>query len=141
MRVKRQPPRLLLLLPVVVASVRVFRSYSALPLDRAVARLGTVQILPAALRDPEALEDLVNRMLPFLPPRRMRPCLKRALLLMDLLSRCGLDPRFHLGVTVEGDRRSAHAWVGCAGSEDRSVADCRYSTVFELPASYTSESC
>ena len=74
----------------------------------------------AVLRsNPAWLAGVVDRLLPVLPPRRHGPCLKRSLILMDLWSRCGLEPTFHLGMqrpertarTSEGAEVDLHAWV------------------------------
>lgn len=100
-----------LLLPVVLsASRRASRCFATLPLDRAVEQLADVPLLPPPLRDPVALRELVDHVLLWLPPRGLRSCLKRSLLLMDLWSRCGLAPRFHLGL-LAGKTREGHAWV------------------------------
>ncbi|NOZ93869.1 MAG: hypothetical protein GXP47_03880 [Acidobacteria bacterium] len=99
------------LLPALLsASYRASRCFATLPLDRAVEQLADVRLLPPPLRDPVALRELVDRILPWLPPRCLRSCLKRSLLLMDLWSRCGLAPRFHLGL-LAGKTREGHAWV------------------------------
>ncbi len=107
----------LLLLPVVLsASWRASRCFATLPLDRALKQLADAPLLPVPLRDPVTLRELVDRILPWLPPRGLRSCLKRSLLLVDLWSRCGLTPRFHLGYIDGGGSRDGHAWVTVSGS-------------------------
>lgn len=95
---------------------------SALRVAR-LARRGEVRTLPpalrrvpplgvAALRRPSWLDGAAVRLLPWLPPRGYGPCLKRSLLLVDLWSRCGLEPKLHLGVRRPGDSAlEGHAWV------------------------------
>ena len=59
----------------------------------------------------------LRRLLGLLPPRRFGPCLKRSLLLLDLWSRCGLDPRIHIGTLKHEEERRFHAWVSVPGSD------------------------
>lgn len=66
------------------------------------------------LRNARWLDALVDRLLPWLPPYRLSPCTKRSLLLLDLWSRCGLDPVLHVGIAGEASQRRAHAWVSAA---------------------------
>ena len=54
----------------------------------------------AYLRRPGYLAATAERWLPFLPTRSYGRCLRRSLLLLDLWSRCGLDPTLHLGTTA-----------------------------------------
>ena len=127
----RSRASLLLLLPAVVAaSIRTWRLYRKLPLDQACQALVEVQPLPPPLRDPAGYYRLVNRLLRVLPPRGMGPCFKRSLLLLDLWSRCGLAPRFHLGVRRSADRREGHAWITVAGRPDLSAGETGYIEAF-----------
>jgi len=112
----RRVPWLLLLPALAAACRRASRCYANLPLDRALEELAAAPPLPAALRDPATARELVDRLLPWLPPRGLRPCLKRSLLLMDLWSRCGLEPRFHLGRLPEAEVVEGHAWVSVEGA-------------------------
>ena len=122
---------MLLLLPVVAAaSIRTWRLYPRLPLDQACRVLVEVQPLPPPLRDPDGCLLLVNRLLRVLPPRGLRPCLKRSLLLLDLWSRCGLAPSFHLGVRRSEGRREGHAWITVAGRPDLSAGEPGYTEAF-----------
>lgn len=62
----------------------------------------------------------VERFGPVVPPSDLGPCLKRSLLLVDLLRRCGVETRFHCGVrrvdrTSTGQAIEAHAWVTIDG--------------------------
>jgi len=112
-------PWLLLLPAIASASWRLSSRYAALPLDQTVEELASARRLPIRLQDPMALRELVDRLLPWLPPRGLRPCLKRSLLLMDLWSRCGLAPSFHLGFLEDlasSGSRDGHAWVTVPGT-------------------------
>ena len=127
----RSRASLLLLLPAVVAaSIRTWWLYRRLPLDPACRALVEVRRLPPPLRDPAGCLRLVNRLLRVLPPRDLGPCFKRSLLLLDLWSRCGLAPRFHLGVRRSVDRREGHAWVTVAGLPDLSADEQGYTEAF-----------
>ncbi len=107
----------LALLPLVaLAALRVTRLYPRLPLDGVVLRLGAVPLLPRPLRDPQRIQEAVNRWLPWLPPRGLRTCLRRSLILVDLWSRCGLPVDLHLGMQPGDAGPAGHAWVGTPGS-------------------------
>lgn len=68
--------------------------------------------------NPRYLDACVRRVAGWLPPRRLGPCLKRSLLLLDLWSRCGLHPRIHLGVVGSAaGGRSFHSWVSLPDGE------------------------
>jgi hypothetical protein len=80
--------------------------------------------LPRALARPEWLAGTVERLLPLLPPRALGPCLRRSLILLELWSRCGLEPRLHLGFRLESPERDGHAWLSATGADG---ADLRVS--------------
>jgi Transglutaminase-like superfamily len=102
---------------VVTASFLVRRLYGRTPLDRLAGLLRTGTPFPPSLRDPRLHLESVNLLLPFLPPRGLRSCFKRSLILMNLWHRCGLDPRLHLGVRQTGSGGgSGHAWVTAPGA-------------------------
>lgn len=129
---------LLFLLPVVlVASIRAWRLYGRLPLDRTCEALVDVPPLPPQLRDPDGCLWLVNNLLPVVPPRTLRPCFKRSLLLLDLWSRCGLEPQLHLGLRGSADRREGHAWVTAADQPDLSASETGYTEAFVWEGSGT----
>jgi hypothetical protein len=123
---------LLPLLPIVgAASIRAWWLHRQLPLDDTCRALADVRPLPTLLRDPVGYLRLVNRLLRVLPPRDLRPCFKRSLLLLDLWSRCGLAPRFHLGVRPPVDRSSGgHAWVTVDERPDLSLDGAGYAEAF-----------
>ena len=72
---------------------------------------------PSYLANPRYLDGTVSRLLGLLPPRRLGRCLKRSLLLLDLWTRCGLDPRIHIGTLKHGGEHRFHAWVSLPGSD------------------------
>jgi hypothetical protein len=61
--------------------------------------------------DPLLSLAVLERLLPLLPPYGAGRCVKRSLLLLDLWSRAGLAPSFHLGLLSAGGERFGHAWV------------------------------
>jgi hypothetical protein len=112
-------------LPLVArASLRLAWLERRMPLESLVSRLRATRS-PALhpLARPERLLAVVDRLLPLLPPWRYGACLKRSLLLLDLWSRCGLQPRLHLGVRREGEGvHRGHAWVTVADPRAVTVA-------------------
>ena len=75
------------------------------------ARRHGERLLPAPLRRPLWLAGVVERLLPWLPPRRYGTCLRRSLILLELWSRCDLRPRLHLGFRSSPPDPEAHAWL------------------------------
>jgi hypothetical protein len=128
--VRSRASLLLLFSAVVAASIRTWWLYRRLPLDKACRALVEAQPLPAPIRDPAGFLRLVNGLLPLLPPRGLRPCLKRSLLLLDLWSRCGLAPRLHIGMRRSQDQREGHAWVTVAGRPDLCACETDYIDAF-----------
>lgn len=98
-----------------IAAVRVARLNRRLPLDQLVERIRQVPALPLGLRKPEAFQAAVNRWYRWVPPRGLRSCLKRSYLLLDLWTRCGLQPEFHLGVRTVDGVHDGHAWLTVEG--------------------------
>ena len=98
---------------VVMAGLRLSR------LDRRIGFAALLEVLrrPAArplprwLARPRELNETTERLLRFLPPRRYGICLRRALLLLDLWSRCGLRPNVHLGFRADAPDFAGHAWL------------------------------
>jgi hypothetical protein len=72
--------------------------------------------LPRALSRPGWLAGTVDALLPVLPPRALGTCLRRSLVVAELWSRCGLEPKLHLGVAPRGEVREAHAWLTAEGA-------------------------
>ena len=65
------------------------------------------------LRRPGYLAAAAERWLPMVKPRGYGHCFGHCLLLLDLWSRCGLEPLLHLGtldVETMGEREF-HAWI------------------------------
>lgn len=103
----------------VLASLRLAWLLPRLPFDELVARLRAGRRFGALLRDPTMHERVVGRLLPALPPFGAGPCLKRSLLLLHLWSRCGREPRLHLGARRVGDGPiESHAWLEVDLGED-----------------------
>ncbi len=72
------------------------------------------------LANPRYLDASVSRLVGLLPPRGFGPCIKRSFLLLDLWSRCGLEPRIHIGTQKRDGEHHFHAWVTVPGA--RTVA-------------------
>jgi hypothetical protein len=82
--------------------------------------------------DPGIARGIVERLLPVLPPFGAGRCVKRSLLLLELWSRAGLEPRLHVG--IRGNRLSrkpeaGHLWVTTASERYRTaglpdIAEC-----------------
>ena len=110
----------LVALPAIVrASLRLTYLNRRHELDELAHRMASVRpwSLPW-LSHPRYLEASVHRFAGQLPPRGLGPCLKRSLLLLDLWSRCGLEPRIHIGAAkMSGDQPSFHAWTTRPGNE------------------------
>jgi hypothetical protein len=88
---------------VVRAALRVSRELARSEMREVPGRLRRVRpFAVAALAHPAWLDGAAARLLPLLPPRRVGRCLKRSLVLLDLWSRCGLEPRLHVGVRRVG---------------------------------------
>lgn len=69
------------------------------------------------LARPAELAGVVERLLVTLPPRDHGLCLRRALIVLELWSRCGLEPTLHLGFRFERPERDGHAWVTARGAD------------------------
>lgn len=77
--------------------------------------------LPPRLANPLWLAATLERMLPFVPPRHYGPCLRRALILLELWSRCGLEPTLHIGFRPQAPRRDGHAWLTATRPDGESL--------------------
>ncbi len=125
-------------LPLLVATGwRIGRRARRLPLDELVAELRAPRRhrLSPALARPELLAGTVERCLPWLPPRRFGPCLRRALLLLDLWSRCGLQPMLHLGFRPGAAELRGHAWLTARSADGgtlRVSGPLEFQPTFEL---------
>ena len=73
--------------------------------------------LPRWLARPEWLAGTVERLLPALPPRDCGICLRRGLILLELWTRCGLEPTLHLGFRLQAPERDGHAWLTARASD------------------------
>lgn len=103
-----------LALPFVLwAAVRVGR-HRHRRLDQLARRLRRVEAFRLGyLKNPHHLAGTVDRILA-LGGREGR-CWVRSLLLLDLWSRCGLEPRLRLGMVCSPEERQFHAWVTAGG--------------------------
>lgn len=61
--------------------------------------------------DPRLALAVLERLLPVLPPYGAGRCVKRSFFLLDLWSRAGLAPSFHLGLRGGVGDRGGHAWI------------------------------
>ena len=105
---------ILLAAPVVLATGRrVARLEATLPFGELIVALRARRAspLPRWLANPAGLAETVEKLLAVLPPQRCGVCLRRALVLIELWSRCGLAPTLHLGFRLEAPRRDGHAWL------------------------------
>lgn len=100
--------------PALVRAVARARATSGLPIDAQVERLRAVPRFRArALADAERWSGLVARLAPVLPVPGGR-CLRRALVLLDLHARCGLEPELELALRLPapgGHVPDGHAWL------------------------------
>jgi hypothetical protein len=87
------------------------RRGARLPFDRLIEELRKGKPFTGALADPDLHLRVVSRLAPVLPPWPMGGCMKRSLLLLNLWSRCGLEPSLHLGVAPLGEGLLGHAWL------------------------------
>ncbi len=117
-------------LVVMVAALRVAWWHRRLPLDQLVERVRQVPKLPTSLRDPAAFRVIVHRWYGRLPPRGLRACLKQSYLLLDLWSRCALDPVFHLGVRTVDGKKDGHAWLTVEGFDCADTPEDGYRETF-----------
>jgi Transglutaminase-like superfamily len=98
---------------IVVAYVRAWRQLRRAPIEQAVARLragrsGGGRGGPEALQEAARLGSAVVRTLAFLPGDTR--CLRRSLVLTQLLARRGISARLVIGARTAPDFL-AHAWV------------------------------
>ncbi len=107
-------------LPVVVrAARRLARLNRRCDLRELADRLRSVEPWQASyLANPRYLDASVSRLVKVLPPRNFGPCIKRSFLLLDLWSRCGLEPRIHIGTRKSDGDHHFHAWVTLPESGD-----------------------
>lgn len=122
---------------VVAAAVRVARLERSRGLGALIdeIRRGGRPPLSPALARPVWLAGTVERLLPVLPPYGYGPCLRRALVLLELWTRCGLEPTIHLGFRLQSSARDGHAWItarGAAGERFQASGPNGSEPAFEL---------
>ena len=107
-------------LPVVLrAALRLALLNKRYDLRQLADRLRAVQVWNGSfLANPRYLDASVSRLVKVLPPPGFGPCIKRSYLLLDLWSRCGLEPRIHIGTRKEDGEHRFHAWVTLPGSRN-----------------------
>ncbi len=102
------------------ASLRLCRLNKRCDLRQMADRLRSVERWDGSfLANPRYLDASVSRLVSLLPPRRFGPCIKRCLLLLDLWSRCGLEPRIHVGTRKLDGEHHFHAWVSVSGCDSQ----------------------
>ncbi len=114
------------------AALRVAVLFERRPLDALVRTLRAGRPFAGRLRRPELHLRVVNRLLPYLPPFGMGRCVKRALLLADLWSRCGLEPSLVFGTLRDGGSVRGHAWVACPAQGLTAGGSAGYEPILEL---------
>lgn len=109
------------------AALRLTVLFRRLSLPEVAEHLARGRVFPVPyLRHAPFVVGSVAALSPWLPPFGLGRCLKTSLLLVDLLSRTGAEPHFHLGMTRFGDQRAFHAWLSGPGVpqlEDESAYD------------------
>ncbi len=111
-------------LAVLRAGLRVAWLARRVPVLELAPRLREGKALPVALRDPERLAAVAERLLGMLPPWSFGRCLKRSLVLLEVWSRCGVEASLHLGMRREpAGEWEGHAWLSTDGAPP---ADPRY---------------
>lgn len=126
------------------SSIELGRAERSSDFDQLVALLREGESFPTWASDPSPYTRLTLRLLRWLPPKGMGPCMKCSLILLDLWSRCGLEPELHLGVRRSGEQLfAAHAWLTAElpGGGRIATSDSGYSASFTLQpdSSLTSE--
>jgi len=100
--------------PALARAVWRVRRSARLPIDRRAERLRAVpRFRWGALAVAARWSGVAGRLAGLLPVDG-GPCLRRALVLLDLHARCGLEPRLELAVRrpeAGGERVQGHAWL------------------------------
>jgi Transglutaminase-like superfamily len=98
--------------PAVVRAARRLRHCSGeKDLEKLANAMRHAAPLPSFLRNPLFLAGTVDRLIKVLPPANFGPCLKKSLILLDLWTGCGLEPKLHLGAAIAGQTFDFHAWI------------------------------
>lgn len=99
------------------AALRLHRLPSDLNLPQLIDSLRHVRPTRVPITDPSMVPWSVERFLRLVPPHDLGHCLKRSLLLLDVLARLGMQPKFHLGFVGDPSLRRLHAWVTTPGND------------------------
>jgi hypothetical protein len=122
-------------LEIVAAYVRAWRELRRAPIEQVVARLRRDGGPPAAVPGPVATEEaerlghIVVRTLRFLPGDTR--CLRRSLVLLQLLARRRIAGRLVIGARTRPDFL-AHAWIECGGVPVLSPLEGSFGRLVEL---------
>ncbi|MGH2940409.1 MAG: lasso peptide biosynthesis B2 protein [Solirubrobacterales bacterium] len=122
-------------LEIVVAYVRARRELRRAPIDQVVERLRPLEPGEASPPGPDEREEarslgwVVVRTLRFLPGDTR--CLRRSLVLLQLLARRRIPSRLVIGVRTRPDFLG-HAWVECGGVPVLSPLDGSFGRLVEL---------
>jgi hypothetical protein len=122
-------------LEIVAAYARARRELRQAPIEQVVERLrvpgGPVPSVPsaAALEEARRLGWVVVRTLRFLPGDTR--CLRRSLVLLQLVARRGIAGRLVIGARIRPDFL-AHAWVECGGDPVLSPLEGSFGRLVEL---------
>jgi Transglutaminase-like superfamily len=119
---------------IVAAYLRAWHALRRGPIDAVVERL-RLEAPPASTEDPATLQEALRlgravvRTLALLPGDTR--CLRRSLVLMQLLTRRGIPARLVIGTRSSPDFL-AHAWIECGGQPVLSPGDGSFGRLVEL---------
>jgi hypothetical protein len=122
-------------LEIVIAYARARRELQRVPIEQVVERLRPLG--PPAASPPGAVEREEARSLGWVVVRALRflpgdtRCLRRSLVLLQLLARRGIAARLVIGVRTRPGFL-AHAWVECGGDPVLSPLDGSFGRLVEL---------
>lgn len=120
---------------ILLAYLRARRELRRSPIDRAVARLRSYRPVPSRPSDATSREEArrlgwaVVRVLGLLPGDTR--CLRRSLVLLQLLARRGIANRLVIGARTDPEFL-AHAWVECDGVAVLSPLDGSFGRLVEI---------
>jgi hypothetical protein len=132
---RRAAERTALAAEILLAYLRARRELRRSPIDRVVARLRGSRTSSSRVSDAATCEEarrlgrVVVRVLRLLPGDTR--CLRRSLVLLQLLARRGIANRLVIGARTEPDFL-AHAWVECDGVAVLSPLDGSFGRLVEI---------
>jgi len=123
---------------VLVAARRVARLEGQMGMRQRVDALRMGAPLPVRIADPRMLSGMVNLLLPVLPPFGTGRCYRRSLILLNLWSRCGLEPTLRLGIRPgRGKSIEGHVWLTAAGLDTTPGGDASLRPVTSIGVTAT----